>query len=391
MGKIGIGERLNKNSKKNIIFGNEYRKVKLDPRTLIPSEHNTYSQENIEELADNMLLVGQLQEVIVGRVDGQNRIIVGHRRTAAAVLNVERGHDEFKLIDCKIREMSESMFMLTLHSANIFNRKLTDWELTTGIAEFTKYLNRAREAGEITIEGKMRDYIANVTGKSTGKINQINSINNNLCEEGKEAFEAGEMNFSTAYETSRLPEKQQKEVIEKKLLSKDVREMVQQRKQEEKKRAGDDYEPAHPQSINSLCYSCLHYMNCNVKTSTCNKCDQYANKAEAEKTDEQRYYEEQNEIDRKTREKLRQQEYEKKMETLPSERMIEIFAGKEYGEIKTGKQKFLITAGNKDMKPGRKAKVRGEDEKYCIVTISCVKSEHPGLKKGYYVLGLELE
>ncbi len=31
----------------------------------------------------------------------------------------------------------------------------------------------------------MRDYIANVTGKSTGKINQINSINNNLCEEGK--------------------------------------------------------------------------------------------------------------------------------------------------------------------------------------------------------------
>ena len=112
MGKIGIGDRLNANSKKNIIFAKDYRKVRLDPRTLIPSEHNKYSQDNIEELADNMLLVGQLQEIIVGRVDGQDRIIVGHRRTAAAVLNIERGHDEFKLVDCKIKEMSESLFIL---------------------------------------------------------------------------------------------------------------------------------------------------------------------------------------------------------------------------------------------------------------------------------------
>ena len=232
MGKISIGDRLNANSKKNIIFAKDYRKVRLDPRTLIPSEHNKYSQDNIEELADNMLLVGQLQEIIVGRVDGQDRIIVGHRRTAAAVLNIERGHDEFKLVDCKIKEMSESLFMLTLHSANIFNRQLSDWELTNGVAEFKKYLEQAKEAGELVIEGKMRDYIANVTGKSTGKINQINSINNNLCEEGKEAFKDGKINFSTAYETSRLPEEKQHEVIENgELLSKDVREMVKEERE----------------------------------------------------------------------------------------------------------------------------------------------------------------
>ena len=296
MGKIGIGDRLNANSKKNIIFAKDYRKVRLDPRTLIPSEHNKYSQDNIEELADNMLLVGQLQEIIVGRVDGQDRIIVGHRRTAAAVLNIERGHDEFKLVDCKIKEMSESLFMLTLHSANIFNRQLSDWELTNGVAEFKKYLEQAKEAGELVIEGKMRDYIASATGKSTGKINQINSINNNLCEEGKEAFKDGKINFSTAYETSRLPEEKQHEVIENgELLSKDVREMVKEEreKKEAEKKPGDDYEPAHPESITSLCYSCLYYSECNVKTGTCEKCDKYTNKAEAEKTKEQKYEEEQ--------------------------------------------------------------------------------------------------
>ncbi len=101
-----------------------------------------------------MLLVGQLQEIIVGRVDGQDRIIVGHRRTAAAVLNIERGHDEFKLVDCKIKEMSESLFMLTLHSANIFNRQLSDWELTNGVAEFTKYLVKSQGIRGTDYRGK---------------------------------------------------------------------------------------------------------------------------------------------------------------------------------------------------------------------------------------------
>lgn len=78
MGKIGISDRLNANSKKNIIFAKDYRKVRLDPRTLIPSEHNKYSQDNIEELADNMLLVGQLQEIIVGRVDRPSGTVVPH-------------------------------------------------------------------------------------------------------------------------------------------------------------------------------------------------------------------------------------------------------------------------------------------------------------------------
>ena len=52
--------------------------------------------------------------------------------------------------------MTEAMFMLTLHSANIFNRRLSDWELTEGVAEFKKYLVAAREAGEVVITGKMR-------------------------------------------------------------------------------------------------------------------------------------------------------------------------------------------------------------------------------------------
>ena len=86
---------------------------------------------------------------------------------------------------------------------------------------------------------------------------------------------------------------------------------------EEEHRAGDDYEIPHPEGIVSICYSCTEYETCNVKTGTCTKCDQYNNRKEAYKTEEQRYEEEQDQIDRETAKRLKEMEDEKKMETLP--------------------------------------------------------------------------
>lgn len=408
MGRLGIGDRLNQNSRQGVIFTEEYRKVKLDPRTLIPSECNKYAQDDIEELADNMLLVGQLQEVIVGRVNGQDRIIVGHRRTAAAVLNIERGHDGFKLIDCKVREMTEAMFMLTLHSANIFNRRLSAWELTEGVAEFKKYLVAAREAGEVVITGKMRDYIADAIGVSTGKMAQMESITNNLCEEGKEAFKNGDINFTTAYETSRLPVEKQKEVIKSgEMLSSEVKQMVEQERQKEAQAAaepkpGDDYEPAHPESITSLCYSCKRYSECNVKTGTCEKCDRYINKAEAEKTDEQRYSEEQDRIDRETKAKLKEQADNEKMNHLPSEtaagqKVHSIRLAKTYfNDVASGKKSFELRKNDRGYKVGDMLEMLefadGRNTGRIIqAEVVYMLEGYTGLEEGYCILGISVK
>lgn len=410
MGRIGLGDRLNANSRQGVIFTEEYRKVKLDPRTLIPSEHNKYSQENIEELADNMLLVGQLQEVIVGRVAGQDRIIVGHRRTAAAVLNIERGHDSFKLIDCKVKEMTEAMFMLTLHSANIFNRRLSAWELTEGVAEFKKYLIAAKESGEVKIEGKMRDYIADAIGVSTGKMAQMESINKNLCDEGKEAFKNGNINFTTAYETSRLPIEKQKEVIESgEMLSGEVKRMVAEERQKESQAAaatepkpGDDYEPAHPESITSLCYSCKFYSECNVKTGTCEKCDKYINKAESEKTEEQRYSEEQDKIDRETKAKLKQQSDDEKMKHLPSDaaagqKIHSIrLAASYFNDVASGKKPFELRKNDRGYKAGDMLEMLefkdGKNTGRIIqAEVTYLLEGYTGLEDGYCILGISVK
>jgi ParB family chromosome partitioning protein len=83
--------------------------------------------------------------------------------------------------------------------------------------------------------------------------------------------------------------------------------------------AGEEYQTPHPEGITSLCYSCTKYETCNVKTGTCTSCDQYENRAEANKTEEQRYSEEQDAIDRETQRKLREKADEERMNNIPSE------------------------------------------------------------------------
>ena len=120
---------------------------------------------------------------------------------------------------------------------------------------------------------------------------------------------------------------------------------------EEHPAAGDEYQTPHPEGITSLCYSCTEYEKCNVKTGTCTKCDQYKNRAEAHKTEEQRYSEEQDRIDRETAKKLREREDEERMKNVPSEAAGQQDSEKKYlrasrtmfERITKGEQNFVIT------------------------------------------------
>ena len=101
-----------------------------------------------------------------------------------------------------------------------------------------------------------------------------------------------------------------------------------------------EYNTPHPESVISLCYSCTEYETCNVKTGTCTKCDQYNDRAEAHKTEEQKYDEEQARIDKETAKKLQEIADKEKMEKLPSQT-------KETHEIKLGTELFADAISNK--------------------------------------------
>ena len=225
MPRKGLGSRLNDKSKLTIANLSEFKELDLDPETLVPSEENFYKIDNINELADNMRMVGHLDPIIVGKVDGEYRIISGHRRREAAVLNKKNGYSEFSTVKCRVKEMSKTMFMLTLLSANAFNRKLSDWELVEQARQLKEYLIKAKNEG-LVIEGKMRDYMADTLGISKTKMAQVDKINNNLCDEGKAALKRGDINFTKAHETAGLPVEKQKEVIcDKSLKAYEVKEI----------------------------------------------------------------------------------------------------------------------------------------------------------------------
>ena len=86
MAKFGINDIMGiKNMETQTEVVREYQEIWLSPYDVKPSESNFYSQEKIEELADSFLAVGQQQPTVLARVDGEFRIVSGHRRNLANI------------------------------------------------------------------------------------------------------------------------------------------------------------------------------------------------------------------------------------------------------------------------------------------------------------------
>lgn len=167
-------------------------------------------------------------------------------------------------------------------------------------------------------------------------------------------------------------------------------------------RAGDDYETPHPEGITSICYSCTEYETCNVKTGTCTSCDQYNNRAEAYKTDEQRYSEEQDAIDRETKKKLREMEQEEKMQSLPSDtqetgqKVHQIRLAKPYfDDVANGIKTFELRKNDRGYKKGDILEMMefadGKNTGRMVkVLVTYILEDYTGIEDGYCIMATKL-
>ena len=164
------------------------------------------------------------------------------------------------------------------------------------------------------------------------------------------------------------------------------------------KAATEEYETPHPENITSICFSCTEYETCNVKKSTCVNCDQYKNRAETQKTDEQRYDEEQAKIDKQTAKKLQEMSDEKKMEKLPSEQeprgqqIHEIKLGTEFfDDALSNKKTFELRKNDRDYRVGDLLEMKeyangAETGRTLTKYISYILEDYTGLAEGYCIL-----
>lgn len=435
-----VMEQLNKNAQKAAV-GDEtpkarFRTKDINIKKLYSNDKNFYSVTDIEPLAQKILLVGLIEnlEVVHNPCDrGEYRITAGERRWRALKLLVEQGYTDFEMVTCQIQTpASADEEMLRLIIANDYRNK-TVADILEEEKQLKDILQRMKQEGR-TIKGykldsgRLRDVIAKILQMPATKIAQIESINKHLIPEFAEELKEGRLTFSAAYMISGMNEETQAEMLERYqengLTYKEVKEIKQE--QEEKaaaeqiegqmnidqfaeteeieepeddaEDAGDEgeWEDAHPESITSLCYSCKRYSDCNVKTGTCQSCDQYINKAEAEKTEEERYSEEQDAIDRETAKKLREKADEEKMQQLPSDsnedKCIRM-SQSAFEEIEAGKP-YIITKDDSFRKGQEVTLIAFKEGKatgqQCKKTIICVDTSitSSALEDGYCILGL---
>lgn len=436
-----VMEQLNANAKKAAVGDNtpkaHFRTQDVSINKMYSNDKNFYSVEDIEPLAQKILLVGLMEnlEVVRDPCDrGEYRIIAGERRWRALKILVEKGYTEFEKATCQIQTpASEEEETLRLIIANDYRNKTVS-DLLEEEDKLKKILQRMKENGQTIMgidlnSGRIRDVVAYFLKIAPTKVAQIESINKHLIPEFSKELKEGRLTFSAAYMISGMNEETQAEMLERYqengLTYKEVKEIKQQ--QEEKAAAEqiegqmdidqfteaeeeieepeddaedteeeDEWEDAHPESITSLCYSCKRYSDCNVKTGTCQSCDQYVNKAEAEKTEEERYSEEQDAIDRETAKKLREKADEEKMQQLPSDgnkdKCIRM-SQSAFEEIEAGKP-YIITKDDSFRKGQEVTLIAFKEGKatgqQCKKTIICVDTSitSSALEDGYCILGL---
>lgn len=439
-----VMEQLNKNAQKAAV-GDEtpkarFRTKDINIKKLYSNDKNFYSVTDIEPLAQKILLVGLIEnlEVVHDPCDrGEYRITAGERRWRALKLLVEQGYTDFEMVTCQIQTpASADEEMLRLIIANDYRNK-TVADILEEEKQLKDILQRMKQEGR-TIKGykldsgRLRDVIAKMLQMPATKIAQIESINKHLIPEFAEELKEGRLTFSAAYEISGMNEEAQAEMLERYrengLTFKEVKEIKKQQEEkaaseqiegqmtlddegqladddEDIEEAEDDeddqdeeeWEDAHPESITSLCYSCQRYSECNVKTGTCQSCDQYVNKAEAEKTEEERYNEEQDAIDRETAKKLREKADEEKMQQLPSQQEKKVHDVKLgttfFDDVKTGRKTFELRKNDRGYKEGdtivlHEYKDGTTTGRTITKKIVYMLEDFTGLEDGYCILGL---
>lgn len=436
-----VMEQLNKNAQKAAV-GDEtpkarFRTKDINIKKLYSNDKNFYSVTDIEPLAQKILLVGLIEnlEVVHDPCDrGEYRITAGERRWRALKLLVEQGYTDFEMVTCQIQTpASADEEMLRLIIANDYRNK-TVADILEEEKQLKDILQRMKQEGR-TIKGykldsgRLRDVIAKMLQMPATKVAQIESINKHLIPEFAEELKEGRLTFSAAYMISGMNEETQAEMLERYqengLTYKEVKEIKQEQEEkaaaeqiegqmnidqftetEEIKEPEDDaedagdegkWEDAHPESITSLCYSCKRYSDCNVKTGTCQSCDQYINKAEAEKTEEERYSEEQDAIDRETAKKLREKADEEKMQQLPSQQEKKVHDVKLgttfFDDVKTGRKTFELRKNDRGYKEGdtivlHEYKDGTTTGRTITKKIVYMLEDFTGLEDGYCILGL---
>lgn len=175
------------------------------------NENNSYAQNDIDELAESIKVIGLQQPLVVRRkTDGGYLLLAGHRRRNALAL-LDRKTAPCIVLDA---DLDPSIQTLILHWTNTMARGgagLTAEYTGRAAKEIEAALKDLQARGVVELPGKLRTYVAEVLKTSESQIARAKAIDNGLTEAWQGDFKCHRINDSAAYELSQLdPELQRK-------------------------------------------------------------------------------------------------------------------------------------------------------------------------------------
>ncbi len=187
MAKFGINDILSAQRRKGAAQQAQtegYKEILFKPHEVKAAPENTHQKlENIEELADSFLHRRDRAAYSIGaRVNGEYRIIDGHRRNAANILNLERGHKEYEKVLYRFMDMSEAMASCAYWLAMDTRRSLPPMKNQISRAyQSGAYQSQGR--GRLRDTGQMRDLGGSYVKREQHKRSQ-NGRNQQQCHAG---------------------------------------------------------------------------------------------------------------------------------------------------------------------------------------------------------------
>lgn len=175
------------------------------------NESNSYAQNDIDELAESIKVIGLQQPLVVRRkAEGGYLLLAGHRRRNALAL-LDRKTAPCIVLDA---DLDPSLQVLILHWTNTMARGgggLTAEYTGRAAKEIEAALKDLQARGVVELPGKLRTYVAEVLKTSEAQIARAKAIDNGLTKAWRGDFKCHRINDSTAYELSQLdPELQRK-------------------------------------------------------------------------------------------------------------------------------------------------------------------------------------
>ena len=196
-----------------------------DPRELVPTQENFYTTKNISKLKASIKITGYLmQPILIENVDGEDKVLAGHRRRLCCIELIEEGDTRFEKVPCmyaaeiNVSEDKEQtpeqreaitpfLRQFKVIQANNYRDK-NDWERMQEALEMEKIVKGLKE--KVGITGTVRENLKELLGVSNAQFGRYKNISNHLSEELMEEFQDGEINISVADAAASLEPELQK-------------------------------------------------------------------------------------------------------------------------------------------------------------------------------------